>query len=175
MFLQFSVSFRQNSSFTVVFHSIGRVTPNARPMGRRLWEWFKCAVFPEWGTGPVCASRVCPGSPRCLFLCLFSDEVRNHTISDVPIGIATATAIAVPTRKRGAPRPTRRRWLLRSSAVTVPGAAGSLGAANWGRPLLSRPWGSHSVGSGVVSAVVRVRWWVWMVDVRFVCGIRVSL
>jgi len=103
MFLQFSVSFRQNSSFTEVFHSIGRVTPNARPMGRRLWEWFACAVFPEWGTGPVCASRVCPGSPRCLFLCLFSDEVRNHTISDVPIGIATATAIPVPTRKRGAP------------------------------------------------------------------------
>ena len=44
---------------------------------------------------------------------------------------------------------------LRSSAVTVPGAAGSLR----GRPLLSRPWGS--VGSGVgsaLSAVVRVRW-----------------
>ena len=32
-----------------------------------------------------------------------------------------------------------------------------------------------SVGSGVVSAVVRVsmrvRWWVWMADVRFVCVI----
>jgi hypothetical protein len=37
----------------------------------------------------------------------------------------------------------------------------------WGRPRGSSP--------RPCSAVVRVRWWVWMVDVRFVCGIRVSL
>ena len=53
----------------------------------------------------------------------------------------------------------------RSSAVTVPGAAGSLGAASSESAVgFGRLWGH-------VSAVVRVRWWVWMVDVRFVCAV----
>jgi hypothetical protein len=58
--------------------------------------------------------------------------------------------------------------VLRSSSVTVPGAAGSLGAG--GRPLQSRPWVGRLWGR------LRGRhWWVWMADVRFVCLIRVSV
>ncbi len=64
-------------------------------------------------------------------------------------------------------RPVYSQWLLRSSAVTVPGAAGSLGAASSesavGRSVL--PLGS-SPGSCVGE--------VWMADVRFVCVISVS-
>jgi hypothetical protein len=51
------------------------------------------------------------------------------------------------------------RWLLvlRSSAVTVPGAAGSLGAASSASSESAVGFGRLS---GVGSAVVRVRWWV---------------
>ena len=77
-------------------------------------------------------------------------------------------AIAGPGRRpapgRGPPRPRRWHWavaatllVLRSSAVTVPGAAGSLGAASSASSESAVGFGRLS---GVGSAVVRVRWWV---------------